>query len=274
MKDFVHLHFEKIDSQQDYEIAHLSLKRPEKANALNEEMILSLQQKLSTVNSRKTCRLCILKAEGKHFSAGADLNWMKKSATMSYEENLKDAEALAKVFELLANLPMVTLACVHGSSAGGALGLIACCDMVLSTETAKFSLKEVRVGLLPAMILPYLLKKTPLSFLLNQGLTGDTFEAEEALRAGLVTQICKEENFSKNLRKHIDKILLGSPEAQSRFKTLVKVLNEDMPLKMQWTCIEAIAKARTSTEGQKGLEATLRKDRPFWVQQLSEHWEP
>lgn len=264
--------FQKIDSKQEFELGVITLNRPDKANALNEDMIKELHHALDLVKERKTCRLLILRGEGKHFCSGADLSWMKKSASMSYQDNILDAEHLAKVFEKLFEIPVVSLAIVQGASAGGGLGLMACCDLSIAVEDANFSLKEVRVGLLPAMILPYLMYRMDRTALTRLGLTGEIFSAEEAFRNGLITKLCSSHELSNVLRDMVQHLLEGGPNAQREFKTLLRTLSREKTPKMQLTCIEAIAKARTSDEGQKGLSAVLAKGKPFWAQKLSDDW--
>jgi methylglutaconyl-CoA hydratase len=272
MNDPVLIEFQKIDSHHDFELALVSLNRPDKANALNEEMISGLNRAFESAKSRKSCRALILRANGKNFCSGADLAWMKKASTLSYEDNILDAEQLGKVFERLSELPFPTLALVQGSSAGGGLGLVACCDVAIAIDDASFSLKEVRVGLLPAMILPYLLGKMERSALLRLGLTAEVFSAREALRTGLVSMVCSESELSGLVRETMQKVLEGAPKAQGEFKLLLRTLNREKSPKMQLSCIEAIAKARAGEEGQKGLAAVLAKTKPYWAQKLSDDW--
>ncbi len=269
MNTSVLLEFQKIEARQDYEIALITLNRPDKANALNEDMIHDLLDNFESVKKRSTCRLLILRGNGKHFCSGADLHWMKASAKMSYEENISDAQNLAKVFEALAEIPFPTIAVIHGNTAGGGLGLIACCDIGIASIESSFSLKEVRVGLLPAMIVPYLLDKIGRSSLVHFGLTAEAFSCEEALRVGLVNKIASQEQFSHVVREVVQEILKGGPQAQKEFKHLLRAFKNP---RMQLTCTEAIAKARTGEEGQKGLSAILNKTKPYWVQTLPDDW--
>lgn len=272
MNETVLFEFQKIDSHHDFELAIVSLNRPDKANALNDEMIEGLHHAFETARNRKTCRALILRGKGKNFCSGADLSWMKKSAKLSYEENILDAEKLGKVFERLHELPFPTLALVQGSSAGGGLGLIACCDLAIALDDASFSLKEVRVGLLPAMILPYLLAKMDRSALTRLGITAETFSAKEALHIGLISMTSSAKESEKVLRKTMQDILEGAPGAQGEFKSLMRTLSREKFPKMQLTCVEAIAKARVGEEGQNGLGAVLTKTKPYWAQKLSDDW--
>jgi methylglutaconyl-CoA hydratase len=272
MSQSVVYEFHKIDPKRDYEYAVVTLNRPDKANALNAEMITRLYEAFCVVRDRTHCRFMILRGNGKHFCSGADLTWMKQAAQLSYEENLRDAEELAKVFNSLMDLNIPTLVVVKGSTAGGGLGLVACCDFAIASEDCTFSLKEVRVGLLPAIILPFLIDKIQYGALVGFGVSADTISAQEAYRVGLVSHFCSENNISKQVKDILETLLLGSPQAQIQFKRLLKTLQRSSSPKMQLTCVEAIAKARTSEEGQRGLAAVLSKTQADWVQKLPEDW--
>ncbi len=274
MSDCIIYEFQKIEAEREWEIAWVTLNRPEKANALNEDMIQGLHDAMHAVENRKHCRLLILGSRGKNFCAGADLNWMRRSAELSYDENVKDAEQLGSLLERLRNLKTPSLALVQGHAAGGALGLLACCDLVLVSEDAHFSLREVRVGLLPAMILPYLMQKMAPSALRRFGLTGESFDAREAHRIGLVSKLSSPQAFSKATRDTIQALLDGAPGAQSAFKELHDRLGPDPTNwdKARQLCVQTIARTRTSEEGQRGLSAFLKQEKPHWVQRLPENW--
>lgn len=272
MSQTVLYEFQKINTNTDTVLAIVTLNRPEKANALNEEMIESFQVVLDKIQQEKNCRLMLLKGNGSHFCSGADLGWMKKSASLSYEENIRDAEGLSKVFEKLADLPFPTLALAKGSTAGGGLGLLAACDLVVAEEKANFSLKEVRVGLLPAIILPYLVSKMQHACLHRFGLTAEVFSAQEALQYGLITHVCKDRDIDPTLQNIMNLLLQGAPNAQAKYKNLLKTLIHSKGSKMHFTCVEAIAKARCGEEGQKGLASILSKTQAEWVESLPKDW--
>lgn len=274
MTDSVILKFHKIDQRQNFDIAVLSLNRPQKHNAFDEEMIERLEQAFDLIAAKTTCRLLVLQAIGASFSAGADLKWMKKAATLSFDDNVVDAEKLARVFSKLYQLTIPTLAVVQGSAYGGAVGLIACCDIVLALEHVKFSLREVRIGLLPAMILPYLFAKLEPTALQRLGISGEEFDAAEAKRIGLVSELCSATTLSSKVQELINQVLSGAPEAQQRYKRLLRFLTwknfnwQDM----QQDLCQIIAKARVGDEAQKGLAAFFAGEKPYWVQELTEKW--
>ena len=270
----VELEFQKIEPKQTLELAILTLNRPEKSNALNKDMIDRLLLNLQRVAERPSCRALILRANGKNFCAGADLAWMKASAELSSKDNLSDVESLAEVFERLHNLDVPVLAVVQGLAYGGALGLIACCDLVIAEEEARFSLREVKIGLIPAMILPYLQKKVQATALKYLSITGATCSAQEAKEMGLITKTCRRQDVTHDVRNLLNELFEGGPQAQVQLKKLFKRLSSK---NFEWAgiradCVKTIAELRASEEGQKGLGSFFNKEKPHWVGKLTESW--
>lgn len=267
----VELRFRQLPEAPGSHIAVLSLNRPDAANAFNDAVIHGAVQAIAEVRRRPGCRALVIRGKGKHFSAGADLAWMQASAQLTLEENRRDAHNLTELFESLANLPIPTLALIHGSAYGGAVGLAACCDITIATRSARFCLSEVRLGLLPAVILPYLARKMRLGDLRRLALTARPFDAEEALRSGLVQQVVDEAELNNAARSELALLLAAAPEAQAELKVLLKQVVEDS-LKQGAHTVEAIAKLRAGATGQAGLNAFFSKQAAPWVVTLGADW--
>ncbi len=252
-------------------IAVLTLQRPERANAFNEQMMQSITQHLTAIKGRADCRALVVNAAGKHFSAGADLDWMRASATLTESENRRDAGLLSAMFEALAQLPIPTVAYVRGSAYGGAVGLVACCDITVAEDNARFCLSEVKLGLLPAVILPYLGRRMLPGQLQRLALTGLVFHATEAQAYGLIDQVTVADHGAETLTKCLNDLLSGSPEAQRSFKQLFQHLRQDNFPQNEKT-VEAISRLRAGESGQTGLAAFFDKQPAPWVATISNVW--
>jgi len=251
----------------DDSIVSLILNRAEQANAFNGQMIEEITDNLSKLLHESTVRLIIIQGAGKHFSAGADLHWMQQSAKLSYDENVREAELMANMFETLAAMPMPTISVVRGSAYGGAMGLIAASDVVIATETARFALSEVRLGLMPAVILPYLTRRISQGHLRRLALSGRVFSTKEARDINLVQVSCTTDSLPATLADEVAQLLLSSPEAQVSFKRLLQRVEEEGRKQGRYTA-KAIAEARASDSGQAGLRAFLGKKSCNWIRQL------
>ncbi|MCX6117091.1 MAG: enoyl-CoA hydratase-related protein [Proteobacteria bacterium] len=247
-------------------VAVLRLNRPDFANAFSATMMKEITDFVGQVERNANCRALILMGVGKHFSAGADLKWMKESAGLSYSENLKDSSQLLAMFESIANLKIPTVALVRGAAYGGAVGLIACCDYALAHEDAKFCLSEVKLGLLPAVISPYLLRKMKIGSLNRFSLTARVFNAQEAKESGLV-EIVASSDLDEKLGEEVAQLLACSPMAQGSIKVLFNHLRNTSFQQSDET-VNAIAKARTSVDGQAGLQAFFNKTSAPWFVKL------
>ena len=254
----------------------LTLNRPEVSNAFNAEMISEICQHFETITSQgEACRALVIKGAGKHFSGGADLEWMKRSSELGYDENLAEADKLSVLFASLCHLPVPTLAVVHGAAFGGAVGLVACCDFAIALDDAKFCLSEVRVGVVAAVILPYLADKMSPGQLRRYVLTGRVFTSREALDSGLVQRTVSQGRLDEALREELELLLKGSPTAQRTFKSLHQGVQKgpfDHWKLQQKTMVETIARMRVSPSGQKGMQAFLTKSTPDWVAALPKDW--
>ncbi len=248
-------------------ICYLELNRPEKRNALNKKMILELITFLE-INSESTQfkALVISGAEG-YFSAGADLEWMKQGIEQTLEENLKDAKLFNQLYSILWNFPKPIIVRVDKGAFGGALGLIACADVVVTSPDAIFSASEVSLGLIPAVVAPYIFQKTGLSTARNIMLSAETFNGEKALHYNLVHVLAPAEKLGIKTRELALKITRNSPSALKETKNLLNrlgglVVSVDNEIERLTT--ELIARARISPDGQEGVKAFFEKRKPNW----------
>lgn len=248
-------------------VARVTLNRPEKHNAFDDTIIAELRDAFDSLAQRNDVRVVVLASEGKNFSAGADLAWMKRMAEYDYGHNMKDAEALAGMLGALYALPQPTIARVQGAAFGGAVGLVSCCDMAVASEGASFSLSEVKIGLIPATISPYVIRAIGERAARRYFVTGERFRAGEALRLGLVSEVVADDQVDSALEQLVEAILGNSPQAVRASKDLIaSVAGEPItPTLIEDTCAR-IAHIRVSEEGQEGLDAFLNKRTPSWKQ--------
>jgi methylglutaconyl-CoA hydratase len=265
MNNQAHVKLEYTSLEGGHKIARLLLNRPEQANAFSEQMMSDICNQLSSIAKENNIRALVVSGEGKHFSAGADLNWMKASATLDYEENLRDASKLREMFESLVNLSLPKIAVVRGAVYGGAVGITACCDYVIADVGTKFCLSEARLGLVPAVIAPYLLRKIRQGSFMRFALTGQVFSAQDAKESGLVELIS--DNVEKTLKNELNSLLTCGPQSQIAINKLVHHLRKT-GFEQDDQTIKTIAKARTSAEGQAGLNSFFTKSKPYWVRAL------
>ncbi len=244
--------------------ASLTLNRPEKRNAFDDGVIAELLQALDTIRSKAdSIRVVNLTAVGKHFCAGADLGWMKRMAELNYEDNLRDARQLATLMETLDQLPLPVIARVQGAAFGGALGLIACSDIVIASEDAKFCLSEVKLGLAPATISPYVVKAIGERNSRRYFLSAEVFDAREARDMGLVHVVQANEQLDSEVDRISEAIQQNGPRACLAAKQLIHDLAKPARDYMDMTS-KLIAELRVSAEGQEGLSAFFDKRDPGW----------
>jgi methylglutaconyl-CoA hydratase len=251
-------------------IATLTLNRPEVHNAFDAALVLQLTELLVEIKSRRDVRIVVLTGAGRSFSAGADVNWMRAMAGCSEDENFEDALHLADLMALLNSLPLPTVACVNGHAYGGGVGLLACCDIVLASNEARFALSEVRLGLVPAVISPYVVAAIGERNARRLFLSGEAMNAKLARRVGLVHEIAKPNKLDAALEDQIGLLLQGGPNALRESKELIftvtgGAISADAALKHRTAQI--IAQLRVSPEGQEGLAAFLEKRRPAWMEE-------
>ncbi|MNF73137.1 2,3-dehydroadipyl-CoA hydratase [compost metagenome] len=264
MNDFTTLQLDIADNG----VATLWLNRPEKNNAFNAGMIRELILALDAVKAAANVRFLVVRGRGRHFSAGADLAWMQESAQLDYAANLDDARELAEVMYNLYQLKVPTLAVVQGAAFGGALGLISCCDMAIGAVDAQFSLSEVRIGLAPAVISPFVVQAIGERAARRYALTAERFSGERARELGLLAECYPLDDLEEAVSSWTANLLQNSPQAMSATKDLLReVASGALSPSLRRYTESAIARIRVSPEGQEGLRAFLEKRKPSWQEQ-------
>ena len=244
-------------------VARLTLNRPDVHNAFDDVMIGELIAALTQAADDDNVRVLVLQSAGKNFSAGADLKWMRSMADKDYQQNIDDAGELSLLMQRLDELPKPTIALVQGAAFGGAVGLAACCDMVLAQPKTSFCLSEVKIGLIPAVISPYVVKAIGERQARRYMLTAERFFADDALQLGLVHRIV--DDFEGALNEWLEALLNNSPQALGACKQLIaNVGSRPVDDRVRRHTIEAIAEIRVSAEGQEGLSAFLQKRPAAW----------
>lgn len=245
--------------------ARITLTRAEVHNAFNEALVAELTAALVGAAEDSRVRVVVLAAQGPSFSAGADLNWMKAMAGYSRAENVEDARRLARLMRSLNDLPKPTVALVQGPAYGGGVGLVACCDVVIAVEDAKFCLSEVKLGLIPAVISPYVIAAIGESAARRYFLTAESFSSWEAQRLGLVHEVVDRASLEARGRQVVDALLQGGPLAQRAAKELVSsVARRRLDEALIEETATRIAEVRVSDEGREGIGAFLEKRKPSW----------
>ena len=246
-------------------VAYLVLNRPEKHNAFDDVLISQMTTLLNTAAADKSVRALVLKAQGKNFCAGADLGWMQRMARYSEQENKDDAHNLAVLLDTLYRFPKPTIARVQGAAFGGAVGLIACCDMAIASKLSKFCLSEVKLGLIPATISPYVIKAMGERIARRYFMTAEVFSSRRARRLGLISETVTEDALDDTVNDLLEQLLKNGPQAVMAAKALsqdIAVREIDADLLIETS--ERIAHIRVSEEGQEGLSAFLEKRPPAW----------
>ncbi len=247
-------------------VASVTLNNPEKHNAFDEHVIAELTDIFAGLAEDTSIKAMVLRSNGRNFSAGADLDWMKRMADYSHTENVRDANALADMLHKLNYLPMPTIARVQGAAMGGGAGLVCCCDIAIASDKASFAFSEARLGLLPATISPYVLQSIGAQAARRYFLTAERFDAKRALLLGMVSEVLEESQLDEEIERLIKTILTNSSEAVQAAKTLINdVENKPVTTKLMQMTSESIAEIRASEEGKEGLAAFLEKRDPAWI---------
>jgi len=246
-------------------VARIVLNRPEVRNAWDGEVVTLLQRALRDLGKDETVHVVELASEGPAFCAGADLEWMKRVANFTMEENRRDSAELAQLFKALDELEKPVVARVQGAALGGGTGLVAACDVVVAADGAIFGTTEVRLGIIPAVIAPYVIRKIGESHARHWFLTGERVGAEEARRVGLVHHVVPEKDLAKATAAVIDAILLGGPAAVVEAKHLVRAVSTMTPREGTAWAVQRMAERRGSAEGLEGLRAFLEKRPAAWT---------
>lgn len=260
-EQFEHVLFE-IDNKG---VARVTLNNADKHNAFDDKIIQDLTHIFHELAERHDVNIVILASTGKSFSAGADLGWMKRMASYDYDDNLKDANALAHMLKALNFLPQPTIAQVQGAAFGGAVGLASCCDIVIASEKASFCLSEVKLGLIPATISPYVVNAIGQKAARRYFITAERFSVEKAQTLGLVDEVVAPEALEESVQNMLATLLNNGPEAIKQAKQLaLDVAFQDIDEELIDITSERIASIRISEEGQEGLTAFFEKRQPAW----------
>ncbi len=248
-------------------IATVTLDRPAVHNAFDAELIASLTAAFRDVGARDDLRAVVLRGAGPSFCAGADVNWMRASLGWSREENVADAARLAALFAAINDCPLPVIAAVQGAALGGGVGLVACCDLVIAAAGARFGFTEVKLGIAPATIAPYVVAKIGPAQARALFVTGERFDAARALAIGLVQRVVPPEQLDAALDETLQHIRANGPQAMRAAKALARHINTMPHAEATSYTIALIADLRVGAEAQEGLRAFLEKRRADWVEE-------
>ena len=246
-------------------VEHVTLNRPDVRNAFNEHVIAELTAWGRRAQADDQLRVVVFAGAGKVFSAGADAAWMAKMAGYSHDDNVRDARAAAEMFLAINTVPAIVIGRVHGAALGGGSGLAAVCDIVVADEDAIFGFTETKLGIVPAMISPYVLQKIGASAARDLFLTGRRFDARKAKEIGLVHEVVPAAELDASVDRFVSEALSAAPTAVARAKRLIQQVLGKPPAEVMDVTAEAIAAQRVSPEGQDGLKAFLEKGAPAWA---------
>lgn len=255
------LKIERVDR-----VATIWMNRPDVFNAFDEGLISDLFAACNELDTDPSVRVVVLGGAGKHFSAGADLNWMKRASSYGPQENLADARLFAKMLHKLSTLSKPTVARVQGAALGGGTGLAAACDLAIATSDAVFATSEVKFGIIPSVISPYVLRAIGARHALRYFQTGERFSAERAYEIGLITEVCERDLLDERVKSLTDQLIVGAPLAQKAAKDLIaaidgRSIDEDV-------CEETakrISNQRATDEAKDGIVSFLEKRTPAWI---------
>ena len=258
--------YQTLEIEHHAQLATVWLNRPDVRNAFNDISIAEITHAFRQLDQDRQSRVIVLAARGKAFCAGADLNWMKKMAGHTDEENLMDARALAEMLKVIYRCSKPVIARVQGDCYAGGIGLVAACDMVVATDNAGFCLSETRLGLIPATISPYVIRAIGERAARRYFLTAERFDATEARRIGLVHEVVDEALLDKETIRLSDALLACSPHALDEAKRLIHDVScQPIDDALIADTVRRIADIRSSEQGREGVQAFLNKRKPFWL---------
>ncbi|MCX6154318.1 MAG: enoyl-CoA hydratase/isomerase family protein [Candidatus Kapabacteria bacterium] len=259
------MNYQTIELDIQNKVATIRLNRPDVHNALNNILIYDLYDAFESLLHQSDVRVIVLTGNGKSFCAGADLNWMKSVVHYSYEQNYEESLKLAKLMYLIFNHTKPVIAKINGSAIGGGVGLMSVCDILVANETAKFGLSEVRLGLVPAAISPFVMSRIGESHSRELFITGERISAAKALRIGLLNYCLSESELDSKVDELCKTIIKNGPNALKSVKELIFNCTQLRFPELQNYTAKLIADLRLSTEGQEGMNAFLEKREPNWV---------
>lgn len=248
-------------------VATITLNRPDTHNAFDEHVIAALRGKLDALSVEGDIHVLVLRGNGKSFSAGADLNWMKRAGGFSEAQNKADALALADMLNKLATLPLVTIACVQGAAMGGGMGLVSCCDIVIADQEALFALSEVKLGLIPATIAPYVLRAVGERHARRYFQSGERFSGQRAYEIGFVHEVTQgPADMEARLQALLKSLAVNGPQAMKDAKKLcLDLAGQPITQELRDDTAARIARTRAGVEAKEGLSAFLEKRKASWV---------
>ncbi len=261
--------YTNIITALDIGLGIIPLNRPERHNAFDDALIAELSSAIDLMAADPAVRVLVISSTGKSFCAGADLNWMKRAAGYSSSENLRDSRALAEMLRRLAQCPKPTIARVQGPAYGGGVGLVACCDVAIATIDAEFSLTEVKLGLIPAVISPHVIAAIGERHARRYMLTAERFSAAEAYRIGLLHELVTDaEALDEAVGEIVDALLHNAPGAMAECKALISAVAwKPLSPEVIEDTAQRITRLRASDEGREGMTAFLEKRKPNWIAQ-------
>ncbi|OHC66301.1 MAG: enoyl-CoA hydratase [Rhodocyclales bacterium RIFCSPLOWO2_02_FULL_63_24] len=261
--------YNNILTEIDAGVGIITLNRPERHNAFDDALIGELSAAIDLMAAEPAVRVLVISSTGKSFCAGADLNWMKRAAAYSSEENLRDSRALAEMLRTLAQCPKPTIARVQGAAYGGGVGLVACCDVAIATFDAEFSLTEVKLGLIPAVISPHVVAAIGERYARRYMLTAERFSAAEAYRIGLLHEMVADHAaLDEAVGEIVDTLLKNAPGAMAECKALIAAVAwKPLSPEVVEDTAQRITRMRASREGREGMSAFLEKRKPSWIAQ-------
>lgn len=257
--------FTTIETIAQDGVAWIWLNRPDVRNAMNDVMISELTNAVGDAIADDTLRAIVLAGHGKAFCAGGDLSWMRKAREMSPDEARADSLKLAQLLQLIYQSPKPTVARVHGSAFAGAMGLVAACDIAIAADTTKFCLSEVKLGLIPAMISPYVIRAMGERAARRYFLSAEVFQAAEAYRLGFISDLCIEDELDEQVESVLKHLLQGAPQALAEAKRLIRdVAGQAINEALAAQTAQRIAVIRAGDEAQEGIAAFFEKRKPAW----------
>jgi methylglutaconyl-CoA hydratase len=256
--------YEHLRRTDDGSMATVTLGRAEARNALNAALVGEVARCFEELAEDESVRVVVLTGEGPSFCAGADIGYMRDTSRFSYEENLEDARRLADMFLAVDDLPKPVVARVRGGAIGGGAGLVAAADVAVAEEGARFAFSEVRLGIAPVTIAPFVVRKIGYSQARALFLTGERFGADLAREIGLVHEVVPEEELDATVERVAAQLLQGGPAAQAAIKEALRQVEATEPVEALGIMTQLIAELRVGEEGQEGLGAFLEKREPFW----------
>ncbi|MFN2449252.1 MAG: enoyl-CoA hydratase-related protein [Candidatus Baltobacteraceae bacterium] len=250
---------------QEGPLATVRLNRPDVRNAFNAELVARLRETFESLASDGSVRAIVLSGEGKTFCGGADISWMRGSLDLSYDDNVADARAMSELFRCIDRCPKPVIGRIHGAALGGGAGLAAVCDIVIAGSETVFGFTEVKLGIIPAVISPFVLAKIGVTHARALFFTGERFDAKRAFHIGLVHEVVVADTLDVCIERVADEIMSAGPNAVGAAKALIPLVAASSYDDSRELTAQAIAKQRTSPEGQEGLRAFLERRKANWI---------